>query len=274
MDHDRTYHRSVGLIGAGNMAAAMVEGLLAASSFVPAEISCLGGTGKSAPELAYRTGIRLAVDLEDLCRDADALVVAFKPQHLAKADARLAELTRGRLVISVLAGRRLASLALAFPHARNLVRTMPNTPGQIGAGITGWTAQRPLSAADASTLANVLGALGQSIEVAEADLDALTAVSGSGPAYVFEFAAALREAGHELVGTHPEGELAPSDLASIPRLAIVLGNEHDGIHPDVAERLVVLGFFNEVIERMPDIPAVSELRRKVAEKLAGKSGAK
>jgi pyrroline-5-carboxylate reductase len=185
----------IAFLGAGNMAAAMVEGLLAAGSFVPAEISCLGGTGKSAPELANRTGIRLAVDLEDLCRDADALVVAFKPQHLAKADARLAELTRGRLVISVLAGRRLASLALAFPHARNLVRTMPNTPGQIGAGITGWTAQRPLSAADASTLANVLGALGQSIEVAEADLDALTAVSGSGPAYVFEFAAALREAG-------------------------------------------------------------------------------
>jgi pyrroline-5-carboxylate reductase len=185
----------IAFLGAGNMASAMVEGLLAAGSLPASSLSCLGGTGTSAPRLAKATGIQLAPDLEDLCRNTDTLVVAFKPQHLAKADPRLAEMTRDRLVISVLAGRRIESLAAVFPHARNIVRTMPNTPGQIGAGITGWCAQRPLSTADAATVANLLGALGQMVEVPEGDLDALTAVSGSGPAYVFEFAAALREAG-------------------------------------------------------------------------------
>jgi pyrroline-5-carboxylate reductase len=185
----------IAFLGAGNMASAMVEGLLATGSIAPAHLSCLSGTGGSAARLAARTGIRLATDLADLCETADAIVIAFKPQHLAQADARLAALTRGRLVISVLAGRRLETLALVFPHARNLVRTMPNTPGQIGAGITGWCAQQPLTPADSTTLLGLLGALGKAVEVPEGDLDALTAVSGSGPAYVFEFAAALREAG-------------------------------------------------------------------------------
>lgn len=185
----------IAFLGAGNMAAAMAEGLIAAGSIPASALSCIGGSGASAQHLAARTGIRLAADLDDLCREADALVIAFKPQHLAKADPRLAELTRNLLVISVLAGRRIESLASVFPHARNVVRTMPNTPGQIGAGITGWCAQRPLSGPDSDILDEVLGALGQTVEVAEHDLDALTAVSGSGPAYVFEFAAALREAG-------------------------------------------------------------------------------
>lgn len=185
----------IAFLGAGNMAAAMVEGLLASGTARATDLSCLGGKGASAQRLATTTGIRLATGIEDLCQNADTVVVAFKPQHLATADTRLQELTRNRLVISVLAGRRIETLAGVFPHTRNIVRTMPNTPGQIGAGITGWCTQRPLSSADSDTLNGLLGALGQSVEVPEHDLDALTAVSGSGPAYVFEFAAALREAG-------------------------------------------------------------------------------
>ena len=107
----------------------------------------------------------------------------------------LAGLTAGKLVLSVLAGKKIASLARVFPRARNLVRTMPNTPGQIGAGITGWCVRDPLTAADRATVETLLGALGQSVEVAEPQMDAVTGVSGSGPAYVFEFAAALRDAG-------------------------------------------------------------------------------
>jgi pyrroline-5-carboxylate reductase len=68
-----------------------------------------------------------------LLRAADVVVVAFKPQHLAKADPRLAELTRGKLVLSVLAAKTIARLGKTFPHARNIVRTMPNTPAAIGA---------------------------------------------------------------------------------------------------------------------------------------------
>jgi pyrroline-5-carboxylate reductase len=185
--------QEVAFLGAGNMAAAMVEGLLARAAQPPA-LACLGGSGTSAAALAARTGIRLAHSLEDLLDGADTLVVAFKPQHLAGADSRLAALTEGRLVVSVLAGKTLASLARVFPKARNIVRSMPNTPGQIGAGLTGWCPLQALAPGDRASLEALFGALGRSLELPEAQIDAFTAVSGSGPAYVFEFAAALRDA--------------------------------------------------------------------------------
>lgn len=185
----------IAFLGAGNMAAAFVDGLLSAGGLRPADLVCFSGSAKTAAALSGRTAIAHARTLDDLLAGADTLVVAFKPQHLAGADPRLAELTRGKLVVSVLAGKKLAALAKVFPHARNLIRSMPNTPGQIGAGITGWCSRDPLPPADRATVDMLLQALGKAVEVPEEDLDAVTGVSGSGPAYVFEFAAALRDAG-------------------------------------------------------------------------------
>jgi pyrroline-5-carboxylate reductase len=176
------------------MAAAMVDGLISAQT-PPSDLVCLGGIKGSAPALAARTGIGLAAGIDELLAGRDTLVVAFKPQHLAGADSRLAELTAGKLVISVLAGKRLARLAEVFPRARNVIRAMPNTPGQIGAGMTGWCALDPLASSDRVIVEKLLGALGRHIEVPEAQMDALTAVSGCGPAFLFEFAAALRDGG-------------------------------------------------------------------------------
>lgn len=185
----------IAFIGAGRMASAMVDGLLAQGATAPADLLCLSGSGQTAQTLAARTGINATQDLAALLRDAGTVVLSCKPQQLAGLDPRLAELTAGKLVLSVLAGKRLARLAHVFPRARNLVRAMPNTPGQIGAGITGWTSLQPLTPADQAIVDKILGALGKRVAVEESQLDALTAVSGSGPAYVFEFAAALREAG-------------------------------------------------------------------------------
>ncbi len=181
-------------LGAGNMASAMVDGLLAQGA-APSDLACLGGSGRSAPDLAKRTGIRLAASLDELTRAADPLVVAFKPQQLAGADPRLATLTAGKLVISVLAGKRLARLAQTFPQARNVVWAMPNTPARIGAGMTAWCARAPLSDADRATVDALLAALGHAIEVKEELMDIAAAVSASGPAFLFEFAAALRDGG-------------------------------------------------------------------------------
>jgi pyrroline-5-carboxylate reductase len=185
----------IAFIGAGRMASAMVDGLLAKKSVAPADLACTGGNDDTARLLAARTGIAAHAGVATLLPDADTVVLACKPQQLAGLDARLAELAAGKLVLSILAGKRLARLAETFPRARNLVRAMPNTPGQIGAGITGWCALRPLAAADRARVDTILGALGKMVEVDEAQLDAVTALSGSGPAYVFEFAAALRDAG-------------------------------------------------------------------------------
>jgi pyrroline-5-carboxylate reductase len=182
-------------LGAGSMTAAMVDGLISKGAYPPSRMICMGGTGTSGPALSWRTGIRLAGSLEELLGSADTLVVAFKPQHLASADPRLAALTAGRMVVSVLAGKKVAALRAVFPKARSVVRSMPNTPSQIGAGLTGWCSGEPLGASDRATLLKIFGALGLELELAESQIDAFTAISGCGPAYVFEFAAALRDAG-------------------------------------------------------------------------------
>ncbi len=186
---------TIAFLGAGRMASAIVDGLLSQKICAPTALTCVDGGDGTAVALAARTGIGVAPELAYLLRDSDALVLACKPQQLADLDARLAELTAGKLVLSILAGKRLASLAKVFPHARALVRAMPNTPGQIGAGITAWCPLRTLAPADRTLVDAILGALGTVVEVAEPQLDAVTGLSGSGPAYVFEFAAALRDAG-------------------------------------------------------------------------------
>lgn len=176
------------------MAAAMVEGMIAKGAYAPGRMICMGGQGTSGPTLSRRTGIRLAGSLEELLADADTLVVAFKPQNLGSVDPRLASLSEGRLVISVLAGKTVEALVGAFPAARGVVRSMPNTPSQISAGLTGWCSNAPLSSSDRAILDSVFGSLGVSIELPESQMDPFTAVCGCGPAYVFEFAAALRDA--------------------------------------------------------------------------------
>jgi pyrroline-5-carboxylate reductase len=177
------------------MASAIVDGLLAQGAYPADQLICLSGSGQTANALSSRTGIKLANSLDQLLASADVIVVAFKPQHLGSADPRLAELTRGKLVISVLAAKTLARLSRTFPHARNIVRTMPNTPSAIGAGVTGWAASSSLSAADRQIVLRLLSAIGREVELPEAQIDALMAISGCGPAYIFEFTAALREAG-------------------------------------------------------------------------------
>lgn len=185
----------VAFLGAGNLASAIVGGLLAKQTFAPGDLACTSKGGDSARKLAATTGITHEPDLAHLLARANIVIVAFKPQSLAGADPRLAELTKGKLVISVLAGKKLATLARTFPHARNIVRTMPNTPAAIGAAITPYCTQSTLTSADAAQVEKILGALGQSLALDESYFDALTALGGSGPAFLFEFVAGLRDAG-------------------------------------------------------------------------------
>lgn len=184
----------IAFLGAGRMASAMVGGILG-KGVSPANLACTSGPDDTARLLAAKTGIKHQDDLAKLLGEADAIVLACKPQQLATLDPRLAELTAGKLVLSILAGKRLGTLAKVFPKARNLVRAMPNTPGQIGAGVTGWCSLQPLTAADQKIVDLILGALGKMVGLREDQIDAVTGLSGSGPAYVFEFAAALREGG-------------------------------------------------------------------------------
>jgi len=256
-------------IGAGRMASAMVGGLLARRAAPPAGIACIGGNDDTAQLLARRTGITAAADYAALLATADTVVLACKPQQLAGLDPRVADLTAGRLLISILAGTRLERLAKTFPRVRNLVRAMPNTPGQIGAGITGWCARQALSPADRRLVDTVLGALGKVIELEEPLLDAVTALSGSGPAYLFEFVAALRDGGVAAgLSREVAAELAQETVLGAARLLAESGAEPEALRDQVTsphgttfaglQRMAARGFRDTIRETVLAAKARSE----------------
>ena len=179
------------------MARAIAGGLLKQGSLMPADIGCTSATDGTGTQLAADLGITFSKELPLLLNEAEVVIIACKPQQLNDLNSELRTLTGGKLIISILAGTRIAKLRDCFPAAANIVRTMPNTPGQIGAGVTAYTSEKPLEGDQHAHLQSMLNAMGQSYPVEEAQLDAVTAVSGSGPAYVFEFIAALRDAGIE-----------------------------------------------------------------------------
>lgn len=190
-------------IGAGRMAGAMVRGLIRSKACAPADIAVLGGAGSSAGNLARETGARLATSPADLLSGADAVVVACKPQQFLGLDAAFATHARGKLILSVLAGTRLDTLGGFFAGARNVARAMPNTPGAVGQGVTAQCSAAPLSPADAALIRSILSGLGDIIELPEEMFNAVTAVSGSGPGFFFEYVAAYEQAAVSL-GFTPE----------------------------------------------------------------------
>jgi pyrroline-5-carboxylate reductase len=216
----------IGFIGAGRMATAMVRGMLAKKVCRAEDIICTSALDNTAERLARETGVAFSLDLKDLMPGTAVLVLAIKPQQLAQLPDEIAADTEGKLIISILAGKTLATLSERFPKARNIVRVMPNTPGQIGAGVSAFAAQVPLSSDDAKLVRTILGSLGEWVELPEPQIDAVTGLSGSGPAYVFEFIAALREGG-TAAGLAPEvaARLALETVLGAARLVKETGEQ-------------------------------------------------
>ncbi|MBN2068884.1 MAG: pyrroline-5-carboxylate reductase [Opitutales bacterium] len=209
----------IAFIGAGNMASAIVEGIIKSSVFAPAEIACTSAPDGSGERLAGKTGITYTGNLAELIPAVETggyIVLAIKPQQLAQMPAEVADWAAGKTVISILAGTPLSKLCGVFNKSPYVVRVMPNTPGQIGAGVSCYAGNTTLPEAVGAQVEAILGALGCVFAVSEDKLDAVTAVSGSGPAYVFEFIAALEEAA-EKVGLE-------KDLARALALQTVLGS--------------------------------------------------
>jgi len=182
-------------VGAGRMASAIVRGILAAGKADPSDISCTCGEDPSGPALAESTGIRFERDATLLLTEADLVLFACKPQQLSELPPTFSDATEGKLVLSILAGVTLERLRKTVPLARNVVRIMPNTPAQIGRGVSAFASLEPLKTEDRTAVEILLSAMGDFVEVPEAQLDAVTALSGSGPAYVFEFTRLLAESG-------------------------------------------------------------------------------
>jgi pyrroline-5-carboxylate reductase len=186
---------SLAFIGAGRMAGAMVRGILKTGAWKPGEITCTGARDGTPEALAEDTGIGFTYDWTELLGEADWVILACKPQQLPELPGELASLTEGKRILSILAGTTLARLKQVFPKAVNIVRAMPNTPGMIGAGITAFSPLNQMAPDEDEAVRKMLSALGEVTGMKESFLNAVTGLSGSGPAYVFEFVAALRDGG-------------------------------------------------------------------------------
>ena len=189
-------NHTIAFVGAGKMVSAIVHGLLRTNSFSENQISCCSAKDGTSEKLAQSTGISRFDSVEELLAQSPSiLVLGCKPQQIKDLPESISKSSTGCLVLSIMAGITTQKLSEAFPKARNLVRSMPNTPGQIGHGITGYLFAQFPSNEDRKIIEKVLSSLGSVYELREEeDLDRITAISGSGPAYVFEFTCALEEA--------------------------------------------------------------------------------
>lgn len=207
-------------VGGGNMASALIGGLLAngwnAASFTVVELD-----PGQRQRLESTLGIKVYAAPADVSEDADTVVLAVKPQHMRSAAGALAPVLRGQLVLSIAAGIRTGDLARWLDGHERIVRVMPNTPALVRAGVAGLYAMPAVTAAERGRAEAILRAVGSTLWVADERLiDAVTAVSGSGPAYVFYFIEALRRGALELGFDRSQAmQLALETFAGAVRLA-------------------------------------------------------
>lgn len=187
------------------MAGAIVRGMISSGAAKPEEIACSCGNDDTGKKLSAETGISLCASLKEMFAGAQTVVAACKPQQLAEV-AKSAGEARAKLLISILAGTTIARLRECFPGVGQIVRAMPNMPAQISQGISCFAPESELSADELGAVETALGAIGEYMQVEESRLDAVTALSGSGPGYVFEFAAALIEGAKSIGFTDAEAK--------------------------------------------------------------------
>ena len=206
-------------IGGGNMASALIGGLLrngwSAESIAVVEID-----ENVRSKLARELRIRTAPDAAGAA-DADCVVLAVKPQQLREVACALAGRVDGALVISIAAGVRATDISRWLGGHERIVRAMPNTPALVLEGMTGLYAPAGVGADDRRRAEEILRAAGRTAWVAdEAEIDSITAISGSGPAYVFYFIEALEQAAADLGFSRESArELALQTFAGAVKLA-------------------------------------------------------
>lgn len=176
------------------MAEAMIAGLIRQDLAKPENLLACGPREERGAELIGKYGIRSTTN-NNAASEADVVVLSVKPQRLSAVLKGLKGIRKDTLVLSIVAGAPIQKIGAALKHDA-IVRSMPNTPGQIGQGISVWAASTGTSPEQRETARQILGALGEEVFVEdEGYLDMATALSGTGPAYVFLFTEALIDAG-------------------------------------------------------------------------------
>lgn len=217
----------IAFVGGGAMAEAMIRCLLAKKVAAPRNMVVSDISQVRLELLSREYGVRTLPDNKEGVKGADLIILAVKPQNLHEVMEEIKGLGREQLVLSIVAGATVSRLCQGLDHA-SVIRAIPNMPAQIGEGMTVWTATTETKARHKKLAQIVVGALGKEIYVAdEKYLDMATALSSSGPAYVFLFVEALIDAGVHIG--------LPRDMAKELVTQTVLGStrtvEKTGRHP-------------------------------------------
>ncbi|MES2935752.1 MAG: pyrroline-5-carboxylate reductase [Pseudomonadota bacterium] len=210
----------ISFVGGGNMATALIGGL-AGKLTAGANIHVVDINPDGLAKLATQFGVSTAQKIDATLTDCDVIVLSVKPQQMRDVALQLQPYIAGQLVLSIAAGIRAQDLARWLGGHAAIVRTMPNTPALIGKGITGMVALDGVSEAQRSAADAIMQAVGATVWLDnEALIDPVTAVSGSGPAYVFYFIEAMQQAALEMGLSSAQGtELAIATFVGASQLA-------------------------------------------------------
>ncbi|MCE2489476.1 MAG: pyrroline-5-carboxylate reductase [Anaerolineae bacterium] len=218
---------TLGFIGCGVMGEAMIRGLLEKGTLAAQQLIAADPRTERIKELRELYGVRATADNVNAIREASVVVLAIKPQALPEVLPQLGNARNARLVLSIMAGVRIETIDAGL-GGKAVVRAMPNTPAQIGQGITVWTANEATDEAGLALAQELLGAFGEELyKQDEGALDMATALSGSAPAYIFLFMEALIDVGVHMGFARREAErLVLKSMSGSVSYA-----ERSGLHP-------------------------------------------
>jgi len=189
----------LGIIGFGNMAEAILGGILSGGFVVKEDVTASGKDEIMLAKASEKYGINVEPDNKKVVADADVILLSVKPQILPDVIAEIKDVcTQDKLIISIAAGKSLQFIEDAFGCAHKIVRCMPNTPALVGEGSTGICFSESVSDEEKTFALNMFSCIGKAQEVPEKLMDVVVGVSGSAPAYVFMFIEAMADAAVEM----------------------------------------------------------------------------
>jgi len=220
--------RTIGFIGAGNMAEAMIRGLLRGNDFAPESISASGPRNERVGELAKAYGITATTD-NKVPASAEIVVLSVKPQILSRVLDEVADTIKPEaLVISIAAGVPVATIQARLASGTRVIRAMPNTPALVDAGATAIAGGEHARDSDLQDAKKIFDAIGLTVILEESQLDAVTGLSGSGPAYVFLILEALSDAGVKVGLSRRTAQLLAAQTVLGSAKLLLETNEHPG----------------------------------------------
>ena len=227
--------QKVGFIGGGNMGEALIKGLLAANLVPPEAIHASDVRIERLRSLDQQYGVQLREDNGALVRDVDIVILAVKPQIMAPVVRQIAPVvTRRKLLISIAAGVSTTTIRAALGKDARLIRVMPNTPALVLEAVTAIAKAEGLEAGDLDTAAEIFSAVGRVVTLEEDLMDAVTGLSGSGPAYVAVVVESLADGGVKMgLDRLTAMTLATQTVLGAARLML-----ETGMHPGALKDMV------------------------------------